>query len=85
MRLDQSHVSKLRAAIAQNPDGNRHVDLDIPHLTSSLRRLNLWEGGLLIDTLMRAAQAKRLSKEQRVLLALFVHNQDREAQDGDRN
>ena len=73
MRLDPEHVRKLRAAISQTDEGHNHVDLDVAHLSACMSRLTLWEGGLLIDSLMRAAQAKKLTKEQRVLLALFVH------------
>jgi hypothetical protein len=72
MRLDPDHVRKLRAAISADATGNPHVDLDVAHLSRCMGRLSLWEGGLLIDSLMRAATARKLSKEQRVLLALFV-------------
>jgi hypothetical protein len=73
MRLDPEHVKKLGQAINRKSSSEeRHVALDIPHLMQSLRRLSMWEGGLLIDSLMRAAQSRRLSREQRVLLALFV-------------
>tara|TARA_R110000868_G_scaffold109725_1_gene297987 strand:- start:430 stop:681 length:252 start_codon:yes stop_codon:yes gene_type:complete len=71
MRLDPEHVERLRVAISAN-DGNQSVELDMSHLSASLHRLSLWEGGLLIDSLMRAAQSQKLSREQRVLLALFV-------------
>lgn len=72
MRLDPDHVRKLRAAISADAFGNPHVDLDVAHLSRCMTRLSLWEGGLLIDTLMHAATSKKLSREQRVLLALFV-------------
>lgn len=74
MRLDPEHVEKLRAAISLGDNGERALDLDIPHLSSSMQRLSLWEGGLLIDSLMRAAASRKLTREQRVLLALFVHD-----------
>lgn len=72
MRLDPEHIEKLRAAISTSDDGDRSIEIDMPHLSASMHRLSLWEGGLLIDALMRAAQSRKLSKEQRVLLALFV-------------
>lgn len=72
MRLDPDHVRKLAKAISGGHPP--FVDLDVKHLTSCMDRLSLWEGGLLIDALMRAATAKKLTKEQRVLLALFVRD-----------
>lgn len=78
MRLDPEHVEKLRAAMSLGDNGERCLDLDIPHLTASMQRLSLWEGGLLIDALMRAAASRKLTREQRVLLALFVHDKSRE-------
>ena len=78
MRLDPEHIAKLSRAISTAHDGGRHVDLDVEYLNNSLARLSLWEGGLLIDTLMRAAQSRKLNKAQRALLALFVHPHDNE-------
>lgn len=78
MRLDPDHVKKLRAAICMD-GGKNHVDIDVEHLSHCMQRLSLWEGGLLIDVLMRAAETKRLSREQRVLLSLFVRDHAEEA------
>lgn len=77
MQIDTDHVAKLRAAIAVS-DGQPHVDLDVAHLSSCMSRLSLWESGLLVQVLMRAATARKLSREQRVLLALFVHDRAEE-------
>lgn len=76
MRLDPDHIAKLRSAVSVT-NGENHVDIDVELLSSCMRRLSLWEGGLLMQTLMRAAGAQKLSKEQRVLLALFVHDKSR--------
>lgn len=81
MRLEADHVAKLQSAIVRGKGG--HVDLDVGYLSSCMRRLTLWESGLLVDSLMRAAAAKRLTKEQRVLLALFVSAAPTESEAGD--
>lgn len=73
MRPDHEHVKKLHSALFIE-NGKIHVDIDVPHLSACMKRLSLWESGLLVESLMRAATAKRLSREQRVLLALFVHD-----------
>lgn len=80
MRIDPDHIKKLARAIS-TINGERRVQLDVAHLHSCMGRLSLWEGGLLMDALMRAAQARKLSREQRVLLALFVHDEDAVADD----
>lgn len=69
MRLDQDHVDKLAHAI----DGDGDVKLDIAFMRSAFPRLSMWERGLLIEAITRAISSKKLSREQRVLLALFVH------------
>lgn len=69
MRLDPEHVSKISSAFFA--DGN--VKLDIGFMMSAMGRLNLWERGLFIESVARAVSSKKPSREQRVLLALFVH------------
>jgi len=71
MRLDPEHVRKLDRAINHATD---EVKLDVQFMRASLDRLNPWERGLLTDALLRATKAKRRTIEQRVLLALFVHD-----------
>lgn len=82
MRLDSDHVRKLRAAIVGR-GGNGHVDINVERLSLCMQWLSLWEGGLLMDALMRAASASKLSREQRVLLAMFVHDRDEEVANAD--
>lgn len=77
MRLDPDHVRKLERAFETDGSGNSVVKLDIPFLRSSMDRLTLWEGGLLMTSLMRAAKARRRTDDQRTLLALFVHDEYR--------
>lgn len=42
--------------------------------------LNCWEEGLLAQVLMKAASARRLSREQRVLLALVAYTGEEDEQ-----
>lgn len=77
MRLDPEHITKLRSAISVGDDGRGQVDIDIAHLSACMQRLSLWEGGLLVEALMRAASASKLTKDQRVILSMFVHDHSR--------
>jgi hypothetical protein len=74
MRLDPDHVRKLARAIKRSPPPE--VNLDIAFMRAAMDRLSLWERGLFMDALMRAAGARRRTLEQRALLALFVHPGD---------
>lgn len=68
MRLDPEHVAKL--ARAREDDSLKVSPARMRLLTENL---NCWEEGLAMQVLMKAASARRLSKEQRVLLALFAY------------
>jgi hypothetical protein len=74
MRLDPDHTRKLSRAIAQGPSGGQEVSFDIPFMSAALERLNMWERGLLTNALLRSAQSRHRTIEQRALLALFVHD-----------
>lgn len=80
MRLDPDHVRKLSKAIKRSPPPE--VNLDMPFLRTAMDRLSLWERGLFMDALMRAANSKRRTMEQRALLALFVHDMGAASHDG---
>ena len=75
MRVDPQHVEKLSRAIDRPVGGDPIVSLDISFMQAAFDRLTLWERGALSQVLMRASMAKRLSLEQRILLALFVHQE----------
>ena len=68
MRLDPDHVAKL--ARAREDDGLKVCPRRMRVMTETL---NIWEEGLVAQVLMKAAMARRLSKEQRALLALFAY------------
>jgi hypothetical protein len=72
MRLDREHAYKIEAHIITDDAGRRVANFDIEFMLHAFGRLNLWERGILSDALLRAAEAKRLSIEQRALLALFL-------------
>lgn len=72
MRLDPKHIKKITRAMTVDVDGQEMVTLDIAYMRQALDRLTLWERGLLIKSVMKAAVSKKKSVEQRVLLALFV-------------
>jgi len=74
MKLDPDHVRKLSRAITHPSEGGPHVKFDVKFMASVFERLSLWEKGLLTNALMRAGSAKRMTIEQRALLALFVHD-----------
>lgn len=72
MRLDQDHAHKITSNIVADADGRRTANFDIEFMLQAFGRLNLWERGILTDALLRSAESKRLSIEQRALLALFL-------------
>jgi hypothetical protein len=76
MRLDHDHVRTIARAFDSDDNGERRFRIDMKALKQAMRRLSLWESGLLSSQLMRAARAKRPSKDQRVLLALFADRGD---------
>lgn len=75
MRLDPEHVEKLANAFT----GDGEAKIDINFLKSSFERLSMWERGLLIESITRAVATKKPSREQRVILSLFVHPKGRES------
>jgi hypothetical protein len=75
MRLDHDHVRTI-ARPFDSDNGERSFRINMTALKQAMRRLSLWEGGLLSSQLMRAARAKRPNKDQRVLLALFADRGD---------
>lgn len=75
MRPDPQHVIKLARAIEKKPDGTPDVKFDLAYMDDAMSRLTMWEQGVLLKALMRAARAKRRSVEHRALLALFVHQE----------
>lgn len=76
MRLDPEHTQKLAQAITTNENGTPEVKLDIEFMRRAMDRLTLWERGLFMHAIMRALAAKRKTIEQRVILAMFVHQDD---------
>lgn len=75
MRLDRAHSRKLSRARSCT-DGSPEIKLDIAFIEAAMGRLSLWEQGLFMKAIMRSAKSKRLTPEQRALLALFVHQED---------
>lgn len=83
MRLDPEHVEKLKRTIHRAPEGGAEIILlDHKFMAGALVRLPLWERGLVVEAVLRAAKAKHPSKAQRALLALFLTN-DPKAHGGD--
>ena len=78
MRLDPEHVEKMSRAISKDDDGDQVISIDIDFMVKALHRLSLWERGLLTQAIARSTKAKRLTVEQRVILALFVGGVDDE-------
>ena len=78
MRLDPDHVAKLKRSITTEDDDPTSpvVSFDIEFMIHALDRLSLWERGLVTNAIIKASRAKRLSVEQRALLALFVGSDD---------
>ena len=68
MRLDPEHVAKL--ASARDDDTLKVCPKRMRLLTETL---TVWEEGLVMQCLTKALTARRLSKEQRALLALFAY------------
>lgn len=75
MRLDPDHVRVLARAIEKDEHGDPVIKVSIPMMRAASSKLSLWEMGLLSDCLAKAVMGKRLRPEQRVLLALFAHNE----------
>lgn len=73
MRLDQEHSDKLARAIDGVGDEAK-FNLDIAFTKEAFDRLSLWERGLFTLALTRAVRAKRKTAEQRLILALFAHD-----------
>jgi hypothetical protein len=76
MRLDPAHSDKLARAFGNDQDGNLEIKLDIGFVEAAMGRLSIWEQGLFMKAIMRAARSRRRTPEQRVLLGLFVHQED---------
>lgn len=73
MRLDPVHAEKLRTGLLRDDSGaTAMAHLDIEFMLVAFGRLSAWERGIVTDAILRAAQAKRPSIEQRALLALFL-------------
>ena len=70
MRLDPDHVKKLSRAIGS--DGTLKVCPKRMRFLSE--NLTLWEHGLAMRAILKAAAAKKLTREQRVLLALVAYD-----------
>lgn len=68
MRLDPDHVAKL--ARAREGDSLKVCPQRMRALTETL---TVWEEGLVMQCLTKALTSRRLSKEQRALLALFAY------------
>ena len=73
MRLDPDHVRAIARCIETDADGETYLKIDIKTMRVVLDRLSLWERGLLSECLEKAARAKRKSRDQRALLAIFSH------------
>jgi hypothetical protein len=76
MRLDHDHVRTLARAFETDEKGDRLFLVDLAVLKETMKRLSLWERGLVACQVMRAAAAKRPNKDQRALLALFAHREE---------
>ena len=77
MRLDHDHIRTLARSFETDENGDRiKVLVDLEVLKSTMMRLSLWERGLVATQLMQAAAAKRPTKDQRALLALFAHREE---------
>lgn len=72
MRIDPKHKAKIDASIAIDADGNRIANLDIEFMQDAMNRCTLWERGLLVNAILRAANALTPTQDQRALLALFL-------------
>lgn len=72
MRLDQDHVRKVERSIETDADGEKYLRVDLAMMKAVMSRMTLWERGLLDECLERAAKARRKTKDQRALLAIFA-------------
>lgn len=72
MRLDPEHVEAITKA--RTDDGGFRLSPE--RLRILTEHLSVWEHGLAMRALNRAMSAKRLTREQRVLLALFIHRDE---------
>ena len=70
MRIDTEHRKTIATSIIQTANGPK-LRMDLEALDQAKERLSLWEVGLMMACLVKASIAKRKSREQRVLLALF--------------
>lgn len=70
------HARKLARAMSRGDDGQQQVNLDISFLSKAMGKLTLWERGLLVNSIMKAAKARRRTIEQRALLALFLYDDE---------
>lgn len=76
MRIDPAHARKISSATTKSETGKLEVNFDLSFMQSCMSRLSLWERGLLVQALIRASTSKRKTIEQRVILAMFVHQDD---------
>ena len=76
MRLDPEHVERLKRAYSDDGTTMKFCPQRMRQLSE---HLSLWEQGLAMQVLMKAVCAKKLSREQRVLLALFAYDGEEEA------
>ena len=79
MRIDPDHAKVLSDAFSVDATGKEFANFDIEFMKMALFRMNAWERGLFVEVLFRAAAAKRKTKAQRAMLALFVHREARDA------
>ena len=75
MRLDLDHVRTIARALHTDEKGEQTLNIDIDAMCAAVERLSLWEAGLLSSAIARSAVAKKLTIEQRVILALFAHRE----------
>jgi hypothetical protein len=75
MRLDREHVRTLARAFEVDKDGERVIKINTRIMRAAIRRLSMWEAGLLSKALARSAAAPRPTIEQRTLLALFAYRE----------
>lgn len=71
MRLDLDHVRTLARAFSIDESGEKFLKVDLQAMRAATERLSLWEA----QAIARSAVAKKLTIEQRVILALFAHRE----------
>lgn len=78
MRLDPEHVRKITSAIETDDAGEHTIKVSLPMMHAARQHLSMWEVGLLSQCLAkaanRAATGRKLTMEQRVLLAMLSHH-----------